>query len=36
LTAATLGIKLTALEAEAPHYLSPLERFDDYRARAGR
>jgi NADH dehydrogenase len=36
LTAATLGIKLTALEAEAPRYLSPLERFDDFRARAGR
>jgi NADH dehydrogenase len=36
LTAATLGIKLTALEAVAPHYLSPHERFDDFRARAGR
>jgi uncharacterized protein YbjT (DUF2867 family) len=36
LTAATLGIKLTALEAVAPHYLSPIERFDDFRARAGR
>jgi NADH dehydrogenase len=37
LTASTLGIKLTALEAIAPHYLAPLgERFDQYRARAGR
>jgi NADH dehydrogenase len=36
LTAATLGIKLTALEAVAPHYLSPSERFDEFRARAGR
>jgi uncharacterized protein YbjT (DUF2867 family) len=36
LTAATLGIKLTALEAVAPHYLAPSERFDDLRARAGR
>ncbi len=35
-TAAALGIKLTALEAVAPHYLSPNERFDDFRARAGR
>jgi uncharacterized protein YbjT (DUF2867 family) len=37
LTATTLGIKLTALEAVAPRYLAPLgERFDQYRARAGR
>jgi NADH dehydrogenase len=36
LTAATLGIKLTALEAVAPNYLSPHERLDDFRARAGR
>ena len=36
LTAATLGIKLTAVEAVAPAYLSPHERFDDFRARAGR
>jgi uncharacterized protein YbjT (DUF2867 family) len=36
LTASTLGIKLTALEAVAPHYLSPLERLDQFRARAGR
>lgn len=36
LTAATLGIKLTALEAVAPNYLSPRERFDEFRARAGR
>lgn len=35
-TAAALGIKLTPLEAVAPHYLSPAERFDDFRARAGR
>jgi NADH dehydrogenase len=36
LNAATLGIKLTALEAVAPHYLSPRERFDEFRGRAGR
>jgi uncharacterized protein YbjT (DUF2867 family) len=36
LTAATLGIKLTALEAVGPNSLSPHERFDDFRARAGR
>jgi NADH dehydrogenase len=36
LTAASLGIKLTALEAVAPHYLAPSERLDDFRARAGR
>ena len=36
LTAATLGIKLTALEAVAPGYLSPAEPFDQFRARAGR
>jgi uncharacterized protein YbjT (DUF2867 family) len=35
-TAAALGIKLTALEAVAPRYLAPSERFDDFRARAGR
>jgi len=35
-TASALGIKLTPLEAVAPHYLSPSERFDDFRARAGR
>lgn len=35
-TAAALGIKLTALEAVAPHYLAPSDRFDDFRARAGR
>jgi uncharacterized protein YbjT (DUF2867 family) len=35
-TAAALGFKLTALEAVAPRYLSPFERFDDFRARAGR
>ncbi|MET0855327.1 MAG: complex I NDUFA9 subunit family protein [Telluria sp.] len=36
LTAATLGIKPVALEAVAPQYLSPHERLDDFRARAGR
>ena len=36
LTAANLGIKLTALEAVAPHYLSPSEPYDQFRARAGR
>jgi NADH dehydrogenase len=36
LTADTLGIKLTALEAVAPHYLAPTERLDQFRARAGR
>ncbi len=35
-TAAALGLKLTALEAVAPHYLSPSERFNDFRERAGR
>ncbi len=35
-TAAALGIKLTPLEAVAPRYLSTSERFDDFRARAGR
>ena len=36
LTAASLGIKLTALEAVAPHYLTPDEPLDRLRARAGR
>jgi NADH dehydrogenase len=36
LTAASLGIKLTALEAVAPHYLAPDERLDQFRTRAGR
>lgn len=36
MTASALGIKLRSLEAIAPHYLSSRERFDDYRARAGR
>ena len=35
-TAAALGIKLTALEAVAPNYLLAAERFDEFRARAGR
>ncbi len=35
-TNASLGIVPTALEAVAPHYLAPHERFDDFRARAGR
>jgi NADH dehydrogenase len=37
LTAATLGIKLTAIEAVAPHYLARYhDRLDQFRARAGR
>lgn len=35
-TAAALGITLTPLEAVAPRYLSPSERLDEFRARAGR
>ncbi|QYF95961.1 complex I NDUFA9 subunit family protein [Massilia sp. PAMC28688] len=35
-TAQALGIKLTPLEAVAPHYLTPAARMDDFRARAGR
>jgi uncharacterized protein YbjT (DUF2867 family) len=35
-TAAMLGIRLTAIEAVAPHYLSLADRFDFFRARAGR
>jgi len=35
-TAAALGIKPTALEAVAPHYLSTFDRLDQFRARAGR
>jgi uncharacterized protein YbjT (DUF2867 family) len=37
LTAASLGIKLTAIEAVAPHYLARYDdRLDQFRARAGR
>ena len=36
LSAAALGIKLTAREAIAPHYLGASDHFDDLRARAGR
>jgi NADH dehydrogenase len=36
LTAGALGIKLTPLEAVAPQYLSPENRLDVLRARAGR
>lgn len=36
LTAASLGIKLTALEVVAPHYLAPGEPLDRLRTRAGR
>lgn len=36
LTAGALGIKLTSLEAAAPHYLAPGRGLDDYRERAGR
>lgn len=36
LTATTLGIRPTALEAVAPHYLGQADRFDELRARAGR
>jgi len=36
LTADSLGIKLTALEAVAPRYLAPDERLDQFRTRAGR
>ncbi|MFL6672129.1 MAG: complex I NDUFA9 subunit family protein [Massilia sp.] len=36
LTAASLGIKLTALEAVAPHYLAPGDRLDQFRTHAGR
>jgi uncharacterized protein YbjT (DUF2867 family) len=36
LTAATLGIRLSAVEAVAPHYLAPSERADEFRTRAGR
>jgi uncharacterized protein YbjT (DUF2867 family) len=36
LTAAALGIKLTALEAVAPRYLAPSARIDVLRTRAGR
>lgn len=36
LTAEALGIKLTALEAVAPHYLAPGDPLDAYRSHAGR
>jgi uncharacterized protein YbjT (DUF2867 family) len=36
ITAAALGIKLTPLEAVAPHYLAPYLPYDDFRSRAGR
>ena len=36
LTAASLGIKLTPLDAVAPHYLAPGEPLDRLRTRAGR
>jgi NADH dehydrogenase len=36
LTAATLGIKLTALEAVAPHYLRYDDRLDHFRTHSGR
>ncbi|MES2297024.1 MAG: complex I NDUFA9 subunit family protein [Pseudomonadota bacterium] len=36
ITAAELGIKLTPLEAIAPHYLKARLPYDDYRSRAGR
>ena len=36
LTAETLGIKLTALEGAAPHYLAPESSLDHYREHAGR
>ncbi len=35
-TAAALGLRLTPLEAVAPNFLSPHERFDELRERAGR
>lgn len=35
-TAAALGITLTPLEVVAPRYLSPSDRLDEFRARAGR
>ena len=36
LTAGALGIKLTALESVAPHYLAPVDELDALRERAGR
>ncbi len=36
LTAEALGIKLTSLEAAAPHYLAPESSLDHYREHAGR
>jgi NADH dehydrogenase len=36
LTAESLGIKLTAIESAAPHYLAERDPLDAYRSRAGR
>lgn len=36
LTAESLGIKLTAIESVAPHYLTRHDRLNDYRTHAGR
>ena len=36
LTAESLGVKLTAIESVAPHYLVRHDRLDDYRSHAGR
>lgn len=36
LTAESLGIKLTAIESVAPHYLTRHDRLDAHRTHAGR